>query len=50
MNQRLRVLRVGVGQFLVLLQRLVELVVVQQRLRQRVHGLQVAGLHILRAL
>ena len=50
MNQRLGVVGIGFGQILVLLQRVVELIVVEQRLRQRIHGLQIAGLHILRAL
>ena len=49
-NQRLGVVGIGFGQILVLLQRIVELIVVEQRLRQRIHGLQIAGLQIFRAL
>ena len=46
----LGVLRVGCGKQLILLLRLVELVVAEQCLGQGVHGVQVARLHVERAL
>ena len=50
MDQRLGVFRVGLGKRLILLERLVELVVAEQRRGKRIHGLQVAGLQVVGAL
>jgi hypothetical protein len=44
------VLRIGCGKLLILLERLVELVVAEQSLGEGVHGVQVARLHVHRAL
>ena len=51
MHQRIeRIVGIGLGQGFIFFQSFVELVVAQQCLRQRIHGLRVAWLHIFCAL